>query len=221
MIAKDALLSRTFVQLADTLVDDFDVIDLLTLLTDRCLELLGAAAVGILLVDHLGVLHVTAATSDEIRLLELFQLEHRQEPRLDFFTSKEQVANLTWRRNGPDSPCGPGLRLPEARPADAAAHATIIGTLNIRGRAGHRQRGRPAIAQAMADARPSPCSGPGGPTGPDDLVPAAEGPQQPYRHRGQGRPGRTGPRSGMDEAFSRLRRYARDHNRQLSWWRPT
>ncbi len=48
---REALLTRTFVELADTLVDEFDVIDVLTVLTDRCVELLGAAAAGLLVAD--------------------------------------------------------------------------------------------------------------------------------------------------------------------------
>ena len=48
--ARDVLLARTFVELVDTLVDEFDVVDLLTLLTDRCVEVLEVAAVGLMLV---------------------------------------------------------------------------------------------------------------------------------------------------------------------------
>jgi hypothetical protein len=57
------LLSDTFVELADTMVADFDVIDFLHLLTDRAVALLGAAAAGVLLADPRGELRVAAASS--------------------------------------------------------------------------------------------------------------------------------------------------------------
>ena len=47
----DARLAQTFVELTDTLVEDFDVVDLMVLLTERCVELLDAAAAGLLLAD--------------------------------------------------------------------------------------------------------------------------------------------------------------------------
>src|SRR5437764_1474307 len=93
MPAREALLSRTFVQLADTLVDEFDIIDLLTVLTDRCVELLGAAAAGILLADHEGSLHVMAASSEQVRLLELFQLQNHEGPCLDCFSTGHAAVN--------------------------------------------------------------------------------------------------------------------------------
>ena len=60
--AREGLVSHTFLRLADTLVDDFDIIDLLTILADRCIELVDADAAGILLVDSDGNLRVMAAS---------------------------------------------------------------------------------------------------------------------------------------------------------------
>ena len=76
-MAREDLLAQTFVQLADSLVDDFDIIDLLTVLADRCVELVDADAVGILVADADGNLRVMAASSEQVRLLELFQLPER------------------------------------------------------------------------------------------------------------------------------------------------
>jgi hypothetical protein len=45
----ERLLADAFVALADTLVDDFDVVDFLHELTVRCAQVLGVSAVGVLL----------------------------------------------------------------------------------------------------------------------------------------------------------------------------
>jgi len=63
-------LTRTFVDLADTLVDEFDAIELLHVLTGRCVELLGVDAAGVMLADGGGKLWLsTAAAADAIRAL--------------------------------------------------------------------------------------------------------------------------------------------------------
>ncbi len=71
---------RGVLQLADTIVDDFDVIELLTMMSGRCVELLDASSAGILLADVRGILSVVAASSEEATLLELFQLQNKQGP---------------------------------------------------------------------------------------------------------------------------------------------
>src|SRR5580693_3068486 len=85
------LLSETFVELTDTLVDDFDVIDFLHVLTGRSAALLDVSAVGLLLADQRGELRVVAASSEAARLLELFQLQSDQGPCLDCFRSGQPV----------------------------------------------------------------------------------------------------------------------------------
>ena len=82
-MSRETLTTRTFVELVDTLVEDFDVIDLLTVLVDRSVELLDVAAGGILLADERGRLRVMAASSEQARLLELFQLQNDEGPCLD------------------------------------------------------------------------------------------------------------------------------------------
>jgi hypothetical protein len=90
------LLSETFVELTDTMVAGFDVIDFLHVLTDRSVQLLDVSAAGLLLADPRGELRVVAASSEAARLLELFQLQNDQGPCLDCFRSGQPVhaANL-------------------------------------------------------------------------------------------------------------------------------
>ena len=86
------LLSGTFVELTDTMVADFDIIDFLHVLTSRSVELLEVSAAGLLLADPRGELRVVAASSEAARLLELFQLQSDQGPCLDCFRSGQPVA---------------------------------------------------------------------------------------------------------------------------------
>jgi hypothetical protein len=72
----DDRLARTFVELADTLVDDFDLVEFLHLLVDRCVELLDVSATGLMLADSHDQLRVMASSAENIHLLELFQLQN-------------------------------------------------------------------------------------------------------------------------------------------------
>jgi len=89
--AVDRRLRDTFVELADTLVADYDVIEFLNSLTQRVVELLGVTASGVLLADHLGTLSVLAASTEQTRLLELFQLQNAQGPCLDAYLTGQSV----------------------------------------------------------------------------------------------------------------------------------
>jgi GAF domain-containing protein len=84
-------LARTFVSLTDTLVDDFDILDVLTVLTTQCVELLGASAAGLMLADEQGRLRVAVASSERAHLLDLFQLQNDEGPCLECYRSGEPV----------------------------------------------------------------------------------------------------------------------------------
>jgi GAF domain-containing protein len=89
---REEAVSRAFVALADTLVDDYDVIDLLDQLVAHSVDLLAAQAAGLVLGDSHGHLRVAATSSDAAGLMELLQLQNEQGPCLDCFHSVAPVS---------------------------------------------------------------------------------------------------------------------------------
>ncbi|PPK65166.1 GAF and ANTAR domain-containing protein [Actinokineospora auranticolor] len=89
--AREALLLGAFVRMADTLVDDYDVVEMLHELVGYCVSLLDSAAAGLVLSDQRGGLQVLASSTDETRLLELFQVQIREGPCLDCIGAGEPV----------------------------------------------------------------------------------------------------------------------------------
>ena len=79
------------VSIVDSLLDDFDVVDLLIGLTERCTELLDIEAAGFLLADPLNQLRLLAATSEEASELELFQLQADEGPCVDCYATGQPV----------------------------------------------------------------------------------------------------------------------------------
>ncbi|HZU72208.1 MAG TPA: GAF and ANTAR domain-containing protein [Acidimicrobiales bacterium] len=77
--------------MADTLVTDFDVIDLLTGLASKCVDLLGVSAAGVMLASPEGALRLVASSSEAMRVLELFELQAQEGPCLDAFRTGEAV----------------------------------------------------------------------------------------------------------------------------------
>lgn len=88
-------LAQVFVELADTLVADFDVVEFLTTLVHRTAELLHAADAGVVLADEAGVLRSVASSTDAARLLDLFELQNDEGPCLDCYRTGAAVVNAS------------------------------------------------------------------------------------------------------------------------------
>ena len=150
------LLSETFVELTDTMVADFDVIDFLHVLTDRSVQLLDVSAAGLLLADPGGELRVVAASSEAARLLELFQIQNDQGPCLDCFRTGQPIAaeDLTaagqrWPRFAPAAQQA-GFAAVQALPM--RLRDQVIGALNLfRASPGVIPPADVRVGQALAD----------------------------------------------------------------------
>ncbi|MEN3336635.1 MAG: hypothetical protein V7647_311 [Acidobacteriota bacterium] len=91
---RELRLGQTFVRLADSLVNGFDVVELLDGLVGSCVDLLDASAAGLMLADQRGQLRVMATSSEHSRMLELFELQNDEGPCLDCFRTGGPVIVL-------------------------------------------------------------------------------------------------------------------------------
>src|SRR6202142_3459192 len=150
------LLSDTFVELTDTMVVGFDVIDFMHMLTNRSVELLDVSAAGLLLADPRGELRVVAASSEAARLLELFQIQNDEGPCLECFRSGQpvQVPDLAvvahrWPQFAPAAGRA-GFAAVQALPM--RLRAQVVGALNLfRTAAGAFDPADIRVGQALAD----------------------------------------------------------------------
>lgn len=153
---REDLLIDTFATLADTLVADYDVVDLLQTLVESCASLFDITAAGILLADADGELEVVASTSEASRLVEVMQLSARAGPCVECFTTGT-VVSLPDVEDSP--PAWQRFRDSAREQGFAAVHAiplrlrdTTIGALNlmstVTGALGQQDM---RAAQALAD----------------------------------------------------------------------
>jgi len=149
------LLSETFVELTDTMVADFDVIDFLQVLTDRSAQLLDVSAAGLLLADQRGELRVVAASSEAARLLEQLQVQLGQGPCLDCFRSGRAVTATDLGTDGrwpqfAEAAAEAGLGAVQALPM--RLREQVIGALNLfRAAPGDFDPVNVRVGQALAD----------------------------------------------------------------------
>ena len=151
-----ARMAQVFVELSDTVLDTFDIIEFLDNLTERCVELLDADAAGLMLADQRNRLNLMAATVQRARVLGLFELQVQEGPSLDCFTTGQAITNLSlaesqgrWPRFGPAA-IESGFGATHALPM--RLRGQIIGALSLLTQ-DQRQLSVTdlAIGQAMAD----------------------------------------------------------------------
>lgn len=221
-MSRETMLAQTLVELADTLVADFDVVELLTLLTDRCVEVLDVDAAGLMLAAPDGELRVMASSSEAMRVLELFELQSQEGPCLDSHRTGQPVVNqdLTtldsrWPRFAAEA-LAAGFQSVHALPM--RLRGVVIGALNLfHAEPGAMAEEDVAAAQALADIATIAI-----------LQHRAASEAQVLNEQLslaltsrviiEQAKGWIAQREGLDmeQAFTRLRRHARNHNLRLA-----
>jgi len=213
---------EAFVSLADSLVEPFDVVELLDGLTGECARLLDVASAGLLLADRFNVLHVVAASSEQTRNLELFQLQRDEGPCLECFRTGTAVSvadlqsqAVRWpqfaaaaRQMGFASVHALPMRLHDQMLGTLGLFGAAVGALSdedlnlgqalahvasvslVTGNAATDRRNLNQQLQTALDSRV--------------LIEQAKGAVAQHAN------------VTMDEAFTLLRRYARNHNQKLT-----
>ncbi len=221
-MVRETLLTETFVELADTLVADFDVVEILTLLADRCVEVFDVHAAGIMLAAPDGDLRVIASSSEAMRVLELFEVQSAQGPCYDAFHTGVAVAvgdlrelSGRWPRFAVEA-LEAGFASVHALPMHLRGH--VIGALNLF----NVERGAISTAditamQALADVATIAVLS-------HRAVLEAQVVNEQLTHALNSRvvieqaKGMVAERCqiGIDQAFNRMRFHARNHNRRLA-----
>ncbi len=219
---KQAVLIRSLVELAGSLVADFDVVDLLTLLADRCVEALDVTAAGVMIAAPAGQLQVVASSSDAMRTLELFQLQSDQGPCVDAYRSGQPVVNQDlsanigrWPRFSPHA-IAAGFRSTHSLPMHL--QDKTLGALNMfRADNGSLAPDDVAAAQALADVATIAITQ-------HQATASARALNDQLNHALNSRivieqaKGKISEAAhlDMDQAFQRLRHHARNHNLRLT-----
>jgi transcriptional regulator with GAF, ATPase, and Fis domain len=216
--------AEAFIALADTLVTGFDIIEFMHRLAERCVGLLGVDAAGLLVTDHRGRLQLMGASSEQTRLLELFQLQSDQGPCVDSFRTGRAVhcADLTgqhavesWPRFAEQAHLA-GFRAVTALPM--RLREQIIGAMNLFCfEPGELEPGTAALAQAMADIATIGLLQ-------ERAIRERQVVTEQLQHALDSRvvieqaKGMMGERHAlpMEDAFALLRRHARSHNQNLT-----
>jgi GAF domain-containing protein len=155
-VPREARLAKALVELADTLVADFDVVELLTRLAYRCVEVLDVGAAGLMLAGTDGEMRVMASSSEAMRVLELFEIQAEEGPCLDCYRTGKPVmgpdlaaGTSPWPRFGAET-LAAGFRSVQALPM--RLRGNVIGALNLfRFDVGEMPSADVEGAQALAD----------------------------------------------------------------------
>jgi GAF domain-containing protein len=221
-MTREQRIVETFVEFADAMVEDFDVVEFLHRMAQRCVELLDCAEVGVLLADTAGALRVMASSSERTEALEVLQSQSEEGPCFESFHRAAQVFSEDlsadegrWPTFAPAA-VEKGFRSVYAVPMRVRLHA--LGAMNFfRAESGRIAEGDLPLGQGLAD------------------IAAIALVQQRAGHETRGvveqlqhaltsrvvieqAKGMIAQQVGIsvDAAFTRLRAHAREHNRRLS-----
>lgn len=155
-MTRQSRVTEVFVELADTLVEQFDVIEFLQMLTERSVELLDADAAGLMLADERGSLKLMASTADKTRDLELFELQIQEGPCYDCWSTGQPVTNVALAAALDRWPSFTAAALTAGYGSTHALpmrlRGNVIGALNLFTTAEHPMHEEDlALGQAMAD----------------------------------------------------------------------
>jgi GAF domain-containing protein len=221
-MARESLLIATLVELADNLVDDYDIIDVLTVLTDRCVQAIDVDAAGVMLASPQGELQFLASSSESMRVLELFQIQVAEGPCVDCLRSGAAIVNHAlsesdgrWPRFSPRA-LAQGFRSVHCLPM--RLRGRTIGALNLfRTHQGPLLDDDVMVAQGLADVATIAIlqhqSSLDATTLNTQLSNALNSRIIIEQAKGMVR---EATNCEMDEAFNRLRAHARNHNEGLT-----
>jgi GAF domain-containing protein len=220
-LSREARLNAAFVAVADTLTEDYDVVDLMHTLVQECTDILDAQAGGLMLADADGDLQLLASTSESAGLVEVMQLNAGVGPCVDCFTSGETVSVADIAASGD---AWPAFREAALEQGFLSVHATplrlrgdVIGTMNLFGTSVGALSGADSdVAQALADVATIGILQ-------ERINRQSQFVAEQLQHALDSRvlieqaKGVLAQAGGLDvdEAFRTLRRYARDHNLAL------
>jgi GAF domain-containing protein len=221
-MTREAMLFEMFVTLSDTLVDDFDLVEVLSLLSERCVELFDAEAAGVMLVGAGGVLQLLASSSERMHHVELFELQRDEGPCPDCYRNGAPVnavdleaARERWPTFATEA-LRVGFRAVHALPM--RVRSDTIGALNLfRTTPGTLTDADLRAAQALADIATLSILQHRNHSD-SQLLPKQLQHALNIRVIIEQAKGILAERSNIDmeAAFTRLRRYARDHQLRLN-----
>jgi|SRR5882724_9559690 len=214
-------LADVLIEMADTLVDDFDLIEFLQVLTERCVQVLDVTAAGLLLTDQRDTLQLVAASSERTRLLEVLQLQTDDGPCVDCFHTGQpvSVADLAAEARWPRfTAAATQVGFTSVHAVPMRLRQQVIGALNLFDIApAVLDKARLRAARALADVATIGLLQQRAISRRDLVTEQLQGALHSRIVIEQAK-GVLAERHtlDMDEAFTLLRGYARDHSRRLS-----
>lgn len=216
-------LAQIFVEVADTLVDEFDLIDFLHKLSVRVAGLVDASAVGILLADQRGHLRFMAASDENAKVVEILQAQSRQGPCPEAYRTGKPVVNTDIRTTAsrwPQFAARAGaMGFSSVHAFPLRLRSQVIGAMNVFGQnvGGGFDAGDIQVVQALADVASIGLLQERAISRGEALAGQLQGAltTRIVIEQAKGALAQAGEVS-VDVAFQILRTYARSNNRQLS-----